>query len=184
MVPTTRRRPSIVLTDALPGLDQQMLEDLLTPDDEPEGNLIRRWDDSPRLLIQRGRIAGQTRKLERGTRAGASASFGFQPVELLAGERLADHLLASAPNFPRREQDRGRSARRLRRSPPGGGRALGAREPGKRRRPRGRRSCTSWRLATRRHIVRSYTWLEDWELSLYVEDDLDNRDRAAGALGI
>ena len=66
------------------GLAIEMLEDLLTPDDEPEGLLY--GDGSIRLASTFSVEAlREDRKVERGTPQGVGV-IRFQPVELLASE--------------------------------------------------------------------------------------------------
>jgi len=71
------------LREYCPGLTSAMLEDLLTPDDEPEGDSYANGDI--RLASSFGVSAQRPdEKLERGTPQGVGV-LTFQPVELVAG---------------------------------------------------------------------------------------------------
>lgn len=72
------------LTHHCPGLTAPMLEDLVTPDDSPEGSSYD--DGSIRLASTFGVEARrQDVRVERGTPRGTGV-LEFQPVEILAGE--------------------------------------------------------------------------------------------------
>jgi hypothetical protein len=66
-----------------PGLTEAMLEDLLTPDEQPEG---KRYEGDVRLASSFGVEPWRPdRQVNRGTPQGVGV-LRFQPVELLAGE--------------------------------------------------------------------------------------------------
>ena len=73
-----------LLAPCCPGLTPEMLEDLLTPDDEPEGRL---YADGAIQLASTFSVVAQRpdEKLPRGTPQGAGVLV-FQPVELLAAD--------------------------------------------------------------------------------------------------
>lgn len=170
-----------LLTDACPGLTQEMLEDLLTPDDKPEGLAYAggRVRLASTFSVEARRLEG---KRERG-QAMRSGILVFQPVELLASE---DWLLtcwhptrtfAGAEKVSEGECGSSEQVRKevsqewvsLDRS--GGGDlgilimnrlALSYRAAG-------------WRLSA---------WHEDWELSLYVDDALDNPEELPNLWGM
>lgn len=169
------------LRDHCPGLTSEMLEDLLTPDDEPAG---KTYSGSQIRLASSFSVSAERPegKPERGTpqRAGILV---FQPVELLAGD---DWLITCwhptrAFRGPRKVDD----------GPAGDATELhlaiaGQWERGKRGNPGDLGVSIMHELAltyvpTQRALS---TWLEDWELSLYVEDVLDNQDELPELWGL
>jgi uncharacterized membrane protein len=151
-----------------------MLEDLLTPDDEPEG--VTYGQGAIRLASTFSVEASrQDLKVERGTPQGIGL-LRFQPVELLAG---SDWLISCW--HPRRtfrgptkagEEDPG-SAEELFRGVADRwihGRCGG---PGDLGLSVMHELALTYRPATRELL----SWLEDWELSLYLDDEIDNRDQ-------
>jgi hypothetical protein len=156
-----------------PGLTEPMLSDLLTPDDQPEG--IQYSDGAIRLAssfeVSAPRRDGKT---ERGTAQGAGVLV-FQPVELLA----SDEWLLTCWH-PRRTF---RGALKTAEGPPQDADELHlavARRWGK----GAVGNAADLGIAVMFELSLSYVpayralfaWLEDWELSLYLEDELDNHD--------
>lgn len=170
------------LSKLCPGLTAEMLADLLTPDDQPEG---ASYDEGRIKLASTFAVEASRLKVqhERGT-AIPSGVLVFQPVELLAcdgwlltcwhptrtfagAERVASEDLPGTCEEIRREI--GKDWVGLGQA--GGGDlgvlimhrlALGYRAAG-------------WELAA---------WHEDWELSLYVDDRLDNPDELPSLWGM
>jgi hypothetical protein len=155
------------------GLTIQMLEDLLTPDDEPEG--VSYGDGSIRLASTFS-VEGlrNDRKVERGTPQGVGV-LRFQPVELLAG---ADWLVTCW--HPRRTF---RGPHKIEEEPASLADAVfqGVAERWCRGRCGGPGELG---LSVMYELALDYlptarelgVWLEDWELSLYLDDEIDNRD--------
>lgn len=170
-----------LLGERCPGVTQQMLEDVLTPDDAPAG--ISYADGEIRLASTFGVEAlRHDRKLERGIAQGIGA-FWFQPVELLAGERW----LISCWH-PRRMF---RGAIKIREDEPDSADALfrGVAQ----RWAHGRRGGPGdLGVSVMNELALTYgpahrtlfSWLEDWELSLYVDDALDNQDELPELWGL
>jgi hypothetical protein len=163
------------------GLTIEMLEDLLTPDDEPEG--VPYAEGTIRLASTfRVEALRGDGKVERGTPQGIGI-IRFQPVELLA----ADGWLISCwhpqrtfrgPNKIHEEDPdsadelfRGVIERWLH------GRCGG---PGDLGLSVMHELALSYRPASRE----LFSWLEDWELSLYLDDDLNNRDQLPELWGL
>lgn len=169
------------LSPVCPGLTIEMLGDLLTPDEAPAGASF--GDGNIRLAstfsveaIRRGE------KRVRGRAAGAGV-FRFQPVEILAGpswliscwhpRRTFQGATGIDVELPGSADEifGGVTGRWL--AGPGGG-------PG------------DLGIALMHELSLSYApahralfaWLEDWELSLYVEDDLENRDQLPELWGL
>jgi uncharacterized membrane protein len=156
------------------GLEPAMLKDLLTPDDQPEGvtydQRAIRLASTFSVEAMRGEL-----KVERGTPQGIGV-LRFQPVELLAGP---DWLISCW--HPRRTF---RGPNKVGEEAPGSadelfdgvvdrwlhGRCGG---PGDLGLSVMHELALTYRPTSRELL----TWLEDWELSLYLDDDLDNRDQ-------
>jgi hypothetical protein len=162
------------LGEHCPGVTAPMIEDLVTPDDAPEGSSY--GDGSIRLASTFGvRTRRGGSPVERGTARG-SGVLEFQPVELLAS---ADWLISCW--HPTRTFQ--------------GAEKVGEGEPGSadevfhgvvERWHHGRRgTAADLGVAVMHELALTYvptqrelmTWLEDWELSLYVEDEIDNEDQ-------
>jgi CorA-like Mg2+ transporter protein len=170
-----------VLGEQCPGLTAEMLEDLLTPDDEPAGRTYS--GGQIRLASSFSVLADRPEEnLERGTpqRAGVLV---FQPVELLAGKDWLITCWHPTRTF--------RGPSKVDEGPPGAAAEIqlaveGQWERGKRGGPGDLGVSIMHELAltyvpTQRALS---TWLEDWELSLYVEDDLDNHDELPELWGL
>lgn len=157
-----------------PGLTKPMLEDLVTPDDAPEGASYA--DGSIRLASTFGVEAKREGSpVQRGTARGTGV-LEFQPVELLA----SDAWLISCWHPTRTFQ----GAEKIDEGTPGSADEIfrGVVE----RWSHGRRGTAAdlgvmvmhelalTYVPTQRELM---TWLEDWELSLYVEDKIDNEDQ-------
>jgi uncharacterized membrane protein len=158
-----------------------MLEDLLTPDDAPAG--ISYGDGTVRLAstFSVEAVRGGHQR-ERGTAQGTGV-LRFQPVELLAGERWLiscwhpRRMFQGAIKIGEERADSaddvfGAVAECWTRRRGGGAGDLG--------------------VAVMNELALSYapayrelfSWLEDWELSLYVNNDLDNRDELPELWGL
>lgn len=163
-----------MLAEHCPGLTSQMLADLLTPDDEPEGNSYA--DGAIRLASSFGVVAQRPdAKLVRGTPQGVGVLV-FQPVELLAGE---DWLISCW--HPRRTFQ---GATMIKEAPPGESDAL-YRAVFDRWQRGQRGNAGDLGISVMHELALTYApahrslynWLEDWELSLYIEDEVDNHDQ-------
>lgn len=155
------------------GLTREMLEDLLTPDEQPAGSS---YEEGSIKLASTFSVEAQRleQKVERGTpqRAGVLT---FQPVELLAGE---DWLLTCwHPTITFSGADK-----------------IGTGTPGDSADSRaavsrlwpsaGCRNAGDLGVMIMHELATGYrtagwslgAWHEDWELSLYIDDDLSNPD--------
>lgn len=160
------------LAPRCPGLTRQMLADLLTPDDEPEG--LRYGDGSIRLASTFSVEAlRRDEKVERGTPQGIGV-LRFQPVEMLASDEWLITCWHPTRTFrgPSKVDDEEEpgSADEIFRGVVGrwlGGHSGGPGDLG---------------LSVMHELALTYkpacrelmTWLEDWELSLYLDDEIDN----------
>ena len=173
--PTPERSSSCWGPDCA-GLTIEMLEDLLTPDDEPEG--VRYGDGSIRLASTFSVEAlREDLKVERGTPQG-----DWRPA-LPAGRAPGRSGLARLLAGIRRRTFRG-PRRRSRKSPASSADAVfeGVAERWCRGRCGGPGELG---LSVMYELALSYlptarelgVWLEDWELSLYLDDEIDNRDQ-------
>jgi Mg2+ and Co2+ transporter CorA len=164
-----------------PGLTELMLEDLLTPDEQPEG---KRYAPDIRLASSFGVTAWRpSAHPERGTPQGVGV-LRFQPVEILAG----DGWLVTCWHPQRIFQ----GSRKLDdEQPPADADELFEAVAAKWRRRPGRQPgdlgvsimhelALSYAPAHRA----LYAWLEDWELSLYIEDELDNHEQLPELWGL
>jgi hypothetical protein len=158
-----------------------MLEDLLTPDEEPEGK--RYANGSIRLAssfsVHPERPQG---KPERGTAQGVGVLV-FQPVELLAG----DDWLISCWHPTRTFQ----GAQKVGEHPPRDSdelwRAVAERwQAGNRGTPGDLGVSVMHELALSYGPAhrKLYEWLEEWELSLYVDDELNNEEQLPELWGL
>lgn len=157
------------LGDHCPGLTESMLDDLLTPDEEPDG---RRYDDEIRLAssfsVSSWRPEAQ---VERGTPQGVGV-LHFQPVELLAGEGWLITCWHPRRTF--------QGSKLIEEDPPDGSDELflavadrWRREPGE--------TAGDLGVFVMHELAYSYApahrelsrWLEDWELSLYTRTEED-----------
>jgi CorA-like Mg2+ transporter protein len=155
-------------------LERAMLKDLLTPDDEPRG--VTYGDGGIRLASTFSvETSRNDLKVERGTPQGIGL-LRFQPVELLAGpdwliscwhpmrtfrgpNKIGEEAPGSADEIFRGVVDRWLHGRC------GGPGDLGLSVM--------HELALTYRPASRELL----TWLEDWELSLYLDDEIDNRDQ-------
>jgi hypothetical protein len=153
-----------------PGLTEAMLRDLLTPDEQPEG---KRYDGEVRLSSSFSVEPWRPdRQVDRGTPQGVGV-LRFQPVELLAGESW---LITCW--HPQRIFQGSRKADEL---PPGEVDELRQAVAARWRRTPGQLPGDLG-ISIMHELALTYApahralnaWLEDWELSLYIEDDLDN----------
>jgi hypothetical protein len=156
------------LRDRCPGLTDAMLEDLLTPDDLPDG---KPYADGEILLASTFSVAAvrdEDEGVERGTPQGIGRLV-FQPVELVAGD---DWLISCW--HPTRTFE---GADKVGEGPAGDAEAIfrGAAE----RWHRGRQgSPADLGVAVMHELALSYVptqrklnlWLEDWEMTLYQPD--------------
>lgn len=163
------------------GLTEEMLADLLTPDDEPEGSSY--GNGRIRLASSFSVVAERPdRRLERGRPEGVGV-LSFQPVELLAGD---DWLITC-----RHPQRVFQGAERVEEKPAGDAEALFLEIARKWERCSGR-TPGDLGVAVMHELSLSYapthrslhTWLEDWELSLYIDDGLDNHDQLPELWGL
>jgi Mg2+ and Co2+ transporter CorA len=169
-----------VLGEHCPGLTREMLEDLLTPDEEPGG---RRYGDRVRLASSFSVVAWRPQgERERGIPQGVGV-LRFQPVELLAG---AGWLITCW--HPQRTF---RGSTKIEEQPPGEAdelfEAMVTRWSGG-----GPATAGDLGVSVLHELALSYApahralygWLEDWELSLYIEDDLDNHEQLPELWGL
>lgn len=169
------------LSNHCPGLTGEMLEDLLTPDDEPAG---RTYSEGKIRLASSFSVLAERpeEQVERGTPQRAGVLL-FQPVELLAGENWLITCWHPTRTF--------RGPSKVADGPPGDATeihraAVGRWEQGARGGPGDLGISVMHELAlgyvpAQRELS---TWLEDWELSLYVADELDNQDELPELWGL
>ena len=164
-----------------PGLTEEMLGDLLTPDERPEG---ARYPGGIQLASSFSVIAWRPeRHGERGTAQGVGV-LRFQPVELLAG----DGWLVTCWHPERIFQG---SMRMGEDQPPGDADDLFEAVVARWKRSPGRLSGDLG-VSVMHELALTYApthralhaWLEDWELSLYIEDDLDNHEQLPELWGL
>jgi CorA-like Mg2+ transporter protein len=156
------------------GLEIDMLEDLLTPDDEPEG--LPYADGTIRLASTFSvKALREDLKVERGTPQEIGV-LRFQPVELLA----ADDWLITCWH-PQRTF---RGPSKIGEEEPGGAEELFQGVVDRWVRGRcggpgelGLSVMLELALSYRPAVRMLLTWLEDWELSLYLDDDINSRDQ-------
>jgi Mg2+ and Co2+ transporter CorA len=164
-----------------PGLTEPMLQDLLTPDERPEG---ARYEGDIRLASSFSVIAWRPKQQsERGAPQGVGV-LRFQPVELLAGSSwlvTCWHPERIFQGSRRMDDDQ----------PPGDAddlfEAVAARwkrRPGQMPGDLGISVMHELALTYAPAHRTLYAWLEDWELSLYIEDDLDNHDQLPEVWGL
>jgi len=162
------------------GLTKGMLEDLLTPDEKPEGV---RYTSDIRLASSFSVEAWRPeRTVDRGTPQGVGV-LRFQPVELLAGE---DWLITCW--HPQRIFQ---GSRKTDEQPPSEVEELREAVAARWKRRPGE-VPGDLGISIMHELALSYApahrtlnaWLEDWELSLYIDDDLDNHDELPELWGL
>ena len=169
------------LVPTCPGISREMLCDLLTPDEAPAG--VSFGDGDIRLAstfsveaIRRGE------KRVRGRAEGAGV-LRFQPVEILAGPSWLISCWHPRRTF--------QGAKKIEVEDPGSadevfrgvaGRWLGG--AGGNAADLGVLVMHELALTYAPAHRTLYSWLEDWELSLYVEDDVANRDQLPELWGL
>jgi len=163
-----------------PGLTEQMLQDLLTPDEQPEG---KSYEGGIRLAssfsVTAWRPEGNN---ERGKPQGIGV-LCFQPVELLAG----DSWLVTCWHPQRIFQ----GSQKIDDQPPGDADDLfeavatrWGRDPGRQPGDLGISVMHELALTYAPAHRALHAWLEDWELSLYIEDDIDSHDQLPELWGL
>jgi Mg2+ and Co2+ transporter CorA len=170
-----------VLGDHCPGLDDEMLRDLLTPDEEPEG--LSYAKEQVKLASS---FSVTARRIEESRGRGAPEGVGtlvFEPMELLASSNWL--ITCRHPSRVYRGPDK------LREEPAHDDSALFAAVRDCRIRGRGGNAgdlgvsvMYELSLSYAKAHRTLYRWLEDWELSLYVDDDLDNGDQLPELWGL
>jgi hypothetical protein len=163
-----------------PGLTEEMLEDLLTPDDLPDG---RSYDESIKLASTFGVVA--ERDAESGDRSapGRVGRLVFQPVEIVSGEGW----LVSCWHPTRVFEGSTQSAE----EPAGSSEEIfeGLAESWR----RGRRgSAADLGVAAMHELALGYVpaqrelvlWLEDWEMTLYKKDEKPDEDELYALWGL
>jgi CorA-like Mg2+ transporter protein len=168
------------IAEHCPGLTEPMLQDLLTPDEQPEG---KRYDEDVRLASSFSVEAWRPeRHVDRGTPQGVGV-LRFQPVELLAG----DGWLVTCWHPQRIFQ----GSKKVDELPPDDvndlREAVAARwkrKPGTLPGDLGVSVMHELALTYAPAHRALHAWLEDWELSLYIEDDLDNHDQLPELWGL
>jgi Mg2+ and Co2+ transporter CorA len=163
-----------------PGLTETMLQDLLTPDDRPEG---ARYAGDIRLASSFSVAPWRPeRQSERGRPQGVGV-LRFQPVEILAG----DSWLVTCWHPERIFQ----GSSRVDEQPPSDADDLfeavakrWKRNPGQLPGDLGISVMHEMALTYAPAHRALHAWLEDWELSLYMEDDLDNHEQLPELWGL
>jgi Mg2+ and Co2+ transporter CorA len=164
-----------------PGLTKAMLEDLLTPDDSPEG--VSYGDGSIRLASTFSAEAKRDESpVERGTPQGAGV-VKFQPVELLASESWLITCWHPTRTF--------KGAEKVDEGVPGPADQI-FRGVVERWCHGGHGSAADLGVSVMHELALTYlpaqrelmAWLEDWELSLYVDDKIDNQDELPELWGL
>lgn len=163
-----------------PGLTEPMLEDLLTPDERPEG---ARYEGDIHLASSFSVTPWRPdQQSERGTPQGVGV-LRFQPVEILAGS----NWLVTCWHPERIFQ----GSRKVDEQPPGAAddlfEAVAARwrrNPGQLPGDLGISVLHELALTYAPAHRALHAWLEDWELSLYIENDLDNHDQLPELWGL
>jgi CorA-like Mg2+ transporter protein len=163
-----------------PGLTLGMLRDLLIPDEKPEGQV---YGGGIRLASSFSVEAWRPdRQVDRGTPQGVGV-LRFQPVELLAGEGWIVTCWHPQRIF--------QGSRKVEEQPPGETTALREAVAVRWKRMPGRLPGDLG-VSVLHELALTYApthralgaWLEDWELSLYIDDDLDNHDQLPELWGL
>jgi Mg2+ and Co2+ transporter CorA len=163
-----------------PGLTEAMLCDLLTPDEQPAGE---RYEESIRLASSFSVNAWRPEEhSERGTPQGVGV-LRFQPVEILAG----DSWLVTCWHPQRIFQ----GSAKIDEHPPGQADDLFEAVSKKwKRHPESQPGDLG--ISVMHELALTYApthrtlhaWLEDWELSLYMDDALDSHDQLPELWGL
>jgi hypothetical protein len=170
------------LSPVCPELTPGMLADLLTPDEAPAGASFADGSIELASTFSVEAIRREEKKAARGQAQGAGV-LRFQPVELLAGPSWLISCWHPRRTF--------QGAKRIGEEPPGradevfrgvAGRWLGG--PGGNPGDLGVSVMHELALSYAPAHRALFSWLEDWELSLYVEDDLENRDELPELWGL
>jgi hypothetical protein len=165
-----------------PGLTREMLDDLLTPDEAPTGVS---FGDGSVMLASTFEVEA-IRREEKAVRGEAQGTgvLRFQPVELLAGPSWLISCWHPRRTFqgamPLGGEEGPDAADQVFRGVTGRWLSGSGAGPG------------DLGVAVMHELALSYApahralfaWLEDWELSLYVEDDLENRDELPELWGL
>lgn len=170
-----------LLSPLCPELTAEMLTDLLTPDEAPAG---ASFVDGSIELASTFSVEAVRRqeKAIRGQPQGAGV-LSFQPVEILAGPSWLISCWHPRRTF--------QGAMKIGEEPPGpadevfhgvAGRWVGG--PGGTPGDLGVSVMHELSLSYAPAHRALFAWLEDWELSLYVEDDLENRDELPELWGL
>jgi CorA-like Mg2+ transporter protein len=163
-----------------PGLTKGMLEDLLTPDEKPEGV---RYPGDIRLASSFGVEAWRPEKtVDRGTPQGVGV-LRFQPVELLASEGWLITCWHPQRIF--------QGSRKADEQPPGEVAELRETVAARWKRRPGE-VPGDLGVSIMHELALTYApahrtlsaWLEDWELGLYIDDDVDNHDQLPELWGL
>lgn len=163
-----------------PGLTEPMLQDLLTPDEQPEGKSYKGGVQlASAFSVTTWRPNGHS---ERGKPQGVGV-LRFQPVELLAG----DSWLVTCWHPQRIFQ----GSQKIDDQPPGDADDLfeavatrWGRDPGGQPGDLGISVMHELALTYAPAHRALHAWLEDWELSLYIEDDLNSHDQLPELWGL
>ncbi len=164
-----------------PGLTEAMLDDLLTPDEQPEGE---RYPGNIRLASSFSvRPWRPEEHSERGKPQGVGV-LRFQPVELLAGESWLVTCWHPERVF--------KGSAQLDEDLPPGDADLLFEAVSKRWKRKPGRGAGDLGVSVMHELALTYApahralhiWLEDWELSLYMDDDLDNHDQLPELWGL
>lgn len=168
------------LSGHCPGLTETMLTDLLTPDEQPEGEV---YEGGIRLASSFSVDPWRPdRHVDRGTPQGVGV-LRFQPVELLAGESWLVTCWHPQRTF--------QGSRKADEQPPGNADGLWEEVAARWRRKPGALPGDLG-VFVMHELALTYApahralsaWLEDWELSLYIDDDLDNHDQLPELWGL
>lgn len=168
------------LSSICPGLSAEMLADLLTPDEAPAGDSFD--DGNIRLASTFAVEAIRREKTVRGQAVGAGV-LRFQPVELLAGPSWlisCSHPRRTFQGAMQIDEEAPAMADEMFRGVSGQWRNGRGTSPG----DLGVLVMHELALGYAPAHRALFAWLEDWELSLYVEDELENQDELPELWGL